>query len=84
MPRRAPSSGSNVLIYLLAIILPFVAVAMKVGVPPIGCADVLINIALDLLGWIPGIIHAWWCIARAEKTERAQRQHFVHGPYTCP
>lgn len=28
-----------------------------------GCgADILINILLCLLGWLPGVIHAWWII----------------------
>lgn len=28
-----------------------------------GCgADLLINIGLTILGWIPGLIHAWWII----------------------
>lgn len=28
-----------------------------------GCgADVLINILLTILGWLPGVLHAWWII----------------------
>lgn len=28
-----------------------------------GCnADLLINILLTILGWIPGVLHAWWVI----------------------
>lgn len=28
-----------------------------------GCgADILINILLCILGWLPGVIHAWWII----------------------
>ncbi|KAF8500251.1 hypothetical protein F5888DRAFT_1633021 [Russula emetica] len=26
--------------------------------------DVWINVALWFLGWIPGVIHAWWIIAK--------------------
>ena len=29
----------------------------------LGCgADILINIFLWILGWIPGVIHAWWVL----------------------
>ncbi|CAG8498159.1 hypothetical protein C2G38_2008969 [Gigaspora rosea] len=39
---------------ILAILLPPVAVFLKRG-----CStDLLINILLTLLGWIPGVIHA--------------------------
>ncbi|KAK0444540.1 uncharacterized protein EV420DRAFT_1277488 [Desarmillaria tabescens] len=32
-----------------------------------GCsADFWINIALCVLGWIPGIIHAWYIISKSE------------------
>ncbi|EOA90024.1 hypothetical protein ACJQWK_07554 [Exserohilum turcicum] len=57
------SSTSNVLLYFLAIFLPFVTVALKEGCG----AQLLINIALCCLAWIPGIIHAWWVISQDEK-----------------
>ena len=32
-----------------------------------GCSgDVLINILLWILGWIPGVLHAWWIISKHE------------------
>ncbi|KAI5992873.1 UPF0057-domain-containing protein [Pisolithus marmoratus] len=42
-------------------------------VPPLavffkrGCAaDFWINICLSILGWIPGVLHAWYIISRSE------------------
>ncbi|KAF2850123.1 UPF0057-domain-containing protein, partial [Plenodomus tracheiphilus IPT5] len=48
--------------YFLAIWLPFVAVFLRRGCS----ADLLINILLDCLGWIPGVIHAWYIISKTE------------------
>jgi len=45
---------------ILAIILPPVGVFLQVGIG----AQFWINILLTLLGYIPGIIHAVWIIAR--------------------
>ncbi|KAK2070541.1 hypothetical protein P8C59_005026 [Phyllachora maydis] len=63
MPGHAPSSNSDVLLYLLAIFLPPVAVVLKRGCG----ADFLINLGLSMLGWIPGVIHAWWVISKHER-----------------
>ena len=51
---------SNLLRILLAILLPPVGVLFTVG---LGLAF-WINILLTLLGYIPGIVHAVWIIAR--------------------
>lgn len=45
---------------LLAILLPPVGVFLQVGIGP----QFWINIILTLLGYIPGIVHAVWIIAR--------------------
>ena len=45
---------------ILAIILPPLGVFMQVGIGKHFC----INILLTLLGYIPGIVHAVWVIAR--------------------
>jgi uncharacterized membrane protein YqaE (UPF0057 family) len=45
---------------LFAIILPPVGVFLQVGIGP----QFWVNILLTLLGYIPGIIHAVWIIAR--------------------
>jgi uncharacterized membrane protein YqaE (UPF0057 family) len=45
---------------LLAILLPPLGVFLQVGLG----AQFWINILLTLLGYIPGIVHAVWIIAR--------------------
>lgn len=62
MASDPPSSGGDVLLYLLAIFIPPIAVVLKRGCG----ADFLINICLTILGWIPGVIHAWWVISKHE------------------
>ncbi|MBD1845807.1 YqaE/Pmp3 family membrane protein [Cyanobacteria bacterium FACHB-63] len=47
---------------LLAILLPPVAVFLTYGFS----FTLLISIALTLLGWVPGIIHALWAISKAD------------------
>jgi uncharacterized membrane protein YqaE (UPF0057 family) len=52
---------------LLAVVLPPVAVAMTFGFS----TTLVINILLTLLGWVPGVIHAVWAIAKqAEKVNQ--------------
>lgn len=51
---------ANLLRIVLAILLPPVGVFLKVGLG----AQFWINILLTLLGYIPGIVHAAWVIAR--------------------
>lgn len=48
---------------LLSILVPPVAVFLTYGVS----ITLVINILLTLLGWVPGIIHALWAIAKAEE-----------------
>ncbi|KAG9238041.1 hypothetical protein BJ875DRAFT_452139 [Amylocarpus encephaloides] len=56
------SSNGDVLMYLLAIFIPPIPVFLKAGCG----ADFLINILLCLLGWIPGVIHAWYVISKRD------------------
>ena len=51
---------SNLLRILLAFLLPPVGVFLTVGFG----GQFWLNILLTLLGYIPGIIHAMWIIAR--------------------
>jgi uncharacterized membrane protein YqaE (UPF0057 family) len=55
---------SNLIRVLLAILLPPLGVLLTVGLG----GQFWLNILLTLLGYIPGIVHAVWIIAR-----RAQR-----------
>ncbi|KAK4508305.1 hypothetical protein PRZ48_002043 [Zasmidium cellare] len=57
--------AGNFCLYLLAVFLPFVSVAIKAGCG----ADLLINILLCVLGWLPGVIHAWYVIAKVQKEQ---------------
>ncbi|ROW01366.1 hypothetical protein VMCG_05869 [Cytospora schulzeri] len=65
---RPPSSTTDMIDYIVAIFLPPLAVFFKRGC---GC-DFFVNIGLTILGWIPGLIHAWWIISKHEK--RAARR----------
>ncbi|TVZ53070.1 YqaE/Pmp3 family membrane protein [Dokdonia sp. Hel_I_53] len=46
----------SLLIIILSILLPPLAVALTKGAGK----DLLINILLTLLGWLPGVIHAFY------------------------
>jgi len=59
--------ASDVLVVILAIILPPVAVFLRRGCG----ADVIINILLCLLGHIPGVIHALYIVLH----DRERRKH---------
>lgn len=48
------------LLIIIAILLPPVGVFLKVGI----AGAFWLNILLTLLGYIPGIVHAIWIIAR--------------------
>jgi uncharacterized membrane protein YqaE (UPF0057 family) len=50
----------SILMILLTILLPPVAVLLKQG---LGLHFVL-NILLTLIGWLPGVIHAFWINSR--------------------
>lgn len=49
--------------FALGILLPPVGVFLTYGLS----ATLLINILLTALGWVPGIIHAIWAIAKYEE-----------------
>ncbi|KAH8083309.1 hypothetical protein BXZ70DRAFT_1012158 [Cristinia sonorae] len=59
---KVVSPTSDVLLYFLAIFVPPVPVFFKRGF----AADFWINILLWFLGWIPGVIHAWYIISKSE------------------
>lgn len=51
---------SQLLLVIIAILLPPVAVFLKEGVG----TPLIINIVLCLLFWLPGLIHALWVVLR--------------------
>ncbi|CCL99792.1 uncharacterized protein FIBRA_01814 [Fibroporia radiculosa] len=73
--------GSDVCLILIAIIFPPAAAAFITG-----CScDLLINILLTVLGYLPGHIHAFWLIYRKMKAEerygRGGFQYIGNGQY---
>ncbi|KAH9822509.1 hypothetical protein DFH28DRAFT_455921 [Melampsora americana] len=64
---RPPSSNTDVILYILAIFVPPASVFYKRQCGP----DFWINILLFILGWIPGVLHAWWIISKYETPEHA-------------
>jgi len=66
--------GYDILLIIVAIIFPPLAVAMITG-----CScDLLINIALTILGVLPGHAHAFWIIYKKIKAE----DEYGRGQYT--
>ncbi|KAK3045640.1 hypothetical protein LTR09_012794 [Extremus antarcticus] len=54
---------------VIAIFLPPVAVVLRRGCG----ADLLINILLCLLGWIPGVFHAWYVVIKTPNHSERRR-----------
>ena len=51
----------NPLLLILAILLPPLGVFLQVGLT----GQFWLNLLLTLLGWLPGVLHAVWVIAKA-------------------
>ncbi|KAI1933226.1 hypothetical protein LOZ58_004520 [Ophidiomyces ophidiicola] len=69
---------------LLAILFPPIAVWIKVG---LCSADSLINIALCCLGYVPGLLHAWYIILKYPEADDEYPdgyQPIVGGPHHDP
>lgn len=56
--------------YALGILLPPVGVFMTYGLS----TTLVINILLTILGWVPGVIHAVWAIAKHEEQVNQQER----------
>lgn len=52
----------SVLMILLTILLPPSPVAIKEGIG----VQLLLNVLLTLIGWLPGVVHAFWVQTRSE------------------
>lgn len=66
-----PVRGSDILLIIVAIIFPPAAAAFITG-----CScDLLINILLTVLGYLPGHIHAFWLIWKKIKAEEMYGAH---------
>jgi uncharacterized membrane protein YqaE (UPF0057 family) len=55
------TSTGDIFMIVLAILLPPVAVAIRKGIG----TKLLLNIVLTILGYVPGLIHAVWLIAKS-------------------
>ncbi|KAL5343002.1 UPF0057-domain-containing protein [Aspergillus crustosus] len=53
--------GSDIFLAILAVFFPPIAVWIKLGVCT---ADSIINLALCCLGYVPGLLHAWYIILK--------------------
>ncbi|KAI1503846.1 hypothetical protein F5X99DRAFT_373616 [Biscogniauxia marginata] len=62
--------GPDLFLGFLAILFPPLAVWVKCG---ICSADSIINILLCLLGYIPGLLHAWYVIAKFPEAYEYER-----------
>ena len=54
--------------YALGVLLPPVGVFLTYGLS----TTLLINVLLTLLGWLPGVIHAVWAIAKYDEKVNQQ------------
>ena len=50
----------SILMILLTFLFPPVPVALKEGIG----TQLLLNVLLTLIGWLPGVIHAFWVQTR--------------------
>ncbi|KAJ2333488.1 plasma membrane proteolipid Pmp3 [Coemansia sp. RSA 1836] len=53
-------NATDLMLLILAFFLPPLAVFFKRGCT----ADLLINVCLTLLGYLPGMVHAWYLILK--------------------
>lgn len=60
MAQEPTVTGGDIFRIIAAILLPPLGVFLQVGIG----AQFWINIILTILGYIPGIVHAVWIIAR--------------------
>lgn len=60
LPMASSSSTADILRVLLSILLPPLGVFLQEGIG----TQFWINVVLTLLGWVPGLVHAVWIIAR--------------------
>jgi len=58
--------STDLFLGLLAILFPPIAVWVKTG---ICSADSLINLCLCMLGFLPGLLHAWYIIAKYPESD---------------
>ncbi|MEO1400007.1 MAG: YqaE/Pmp3 family membrane protein [Cyanobacteria bacterium J06635_1] len=60
--------SNKLLRYVLGILVPPVGIFLTYGIS----IPFFVNIALTLLGWVPGSIHAIWAISKHEEASKPQ------------
>jgi uncharacterized membrane protein YqaE (UPF0057 family) len=60
---------------LLGILLPPVGIFLTYGIS----TTLVINVLLTLLGWVPGVIHGLWAIAKFDEKEQEQQRRQAPG-----
>ncbi|KAG8160893.1 hypothetical protein KVR01_009157 [Diaporthe batatas] len=71
-------AASSIILFVLAVFLPPAAVLIADGCGAHFC----LNILLTLLGWLPGLLHAWYVVARQDRRERMRRYESHYGGNT--
>ncbi|KAI9795563.1 MAG: hypothetical protein M1833_006963 [Piccolia ochrophora] len=71
-------SASDLFLGLLAILFPPIAVWIKLGIFTL---DSLLNILLSTLGYLPGLLHAWYVIAKFPDDDGGESSH-ARGGYS--
>ncbi|KAI4094024.1 MAG: hypothetical protein LQ344_002469 [Seirophora lacunosa] len=70
--------STDIFLALLAVLFPPIAVWIKSG---LCTADSLINILLCTLGFIPGLLHAWYIIAKYPDPSASGYDDLEGGPH---
>jgi uncharacterized membrane protein YqaE (UPF0057 family) len=73
--------GNHSVILKIGMYMKLLRIVLAILIPPVGVfltyglsTTLAINVLLTLLGWIPGIIHAIWAIAKYEEKATAADQ----------
>ncbi|KAI8346407.1 hypothetical protein B0O80DRAFT_468957 [Mortierella sp. GBAus27b] len=69
-------SGSDIVLFVTAVFLPPLAVLLKEGCG----AEFLISIALSILGYVPGVLYAWWVIYQGREDPTTGHRINRRGP----
>src|SRR3546814_6738690 len=77
IPLQQESIALDVIRIILAILLPPLGVFLQVGIG----LHFWLNILLTLLGYIPGIVHAIWIIARRSEEHTSELQSLMRISY---
>ncbi|KAI4132954.1 MAG: hypothetical protein LQ338_000421 [Usnochroma carphineum] len=64
--------GADILLALLAVLFPPLPVWIKTGLCSL---DSLINLLLCMLGFVPGLLHAWYIIAKVHASSQILTSH---------